>query len=321
MAKQDLISIIIPIYKVEKYLDKCVTSILNQSYQNLEIILVDDGSPDGCPAICDEFAKKDKRIKVIHKTNGGLSDARNVGIESASGKYIAFVDSDDFVNKYYVETLYNTLIETGADLSICDYVYVKEDEIVDTNEKLEPATTEVFEGAKKFEQIYLEKGVRFVVAWNKLYKSEIFKNNDVRYPIGKIHEDEFIIHEVLNVCKKVSFTSVPLYYYLIREGSIMNQTLSEKNIPVYSALEKRVLFFKEKYPELLSVSLTWLLSKVIRDYFKYNKELKTKVNQIFKNLKQTFKYEIKHLPLKQKLKLFIFSHFKFVLGTLYSIKK
>ena len=116
-----LISVIVPVYKAEKYLDKCVQSIVNQTYKNLEIILVDDGSPDNCPEMCDEWAKKDSRIKVIHKENGGVSSARNAGLDNSFGDYIGFVDSDDFIENDFYECLYDNLVENGADISFCTF--------------------------------------------------------------------------------------------------------------------------------------------------------------------------------------------------------
>ena len=148
---EDLISIIIPVYKVEKYIYKCIDSVLNQTYKNLEIILVDDGSPDKCPEICEEYAKKDNRIKIIHKKNGGLSDARNAGLKVATGKYIGFVDSDDYIEKDMYQVLYNNIIKTNSDISIVNLKEVKENEIIENNVKDEQNTIEYtkLEGLKK----------------------------------------------------------------------------------------------------------------------------------------------------------------------------
>ena len=125
-VKEDIVSIIVPVYKVENEIDRCIQSILNQTYTSIEIILVDDGSPDKCPQICDKYAKQDKRIKVIHKENGGLSDARNVGLDMAKGEYIAFIDSDDWVEDSFIEQLLTNLISTNSDISICGYTLVNE---------------------------------------------------------------------------------------------------------------------------------------------------------------------------------------------------
>ena len=137
---EDLITIVVPVYKVEKYIDRCVTSILNQTYKNLQIILVDDGSPDNCGKICDEYAKKDNRIEVIHKENGGLSDARNAGINIAKGKYIAFVDSDDYVSNDYIEYMYKILKKENAKISICELQIVWKNTKIEENIKIDENT-------------------------------------------------------------------------------------------------------------------------------------------------------------------------------------
>jgi len=322
MLNQDLISVIIPIYNVEKYLEKCVNSVLEQTYTNLEIILVDDGCTDNCPIICDNLSKKDNRIKVIHKTYSGVSDSRNVGIESSTGKYISFIDSDDYVNKYFLETLYNNLIETNSDISICGFQKVYENTQIDTTEKLIKSEIEIFKDIDKFKQLYNQNAIAFVVVWSKLYKSEIFKNTDIRFEKGKIHEDEIIIHYILHKSEIVSWCNTPLYYYLKRKNSIMGQKISEKNLYIYYGLQPRSLFFKENYPELFNLSLKELLYNLIGNYFyNYNKNLKKKAFKIFKDIKSTFKSDIKNLPLKNRIIIFLFSHFKPMLNIYYSIKK
>ena len=212
-----MISVIVPVYKVEKYLNKCVNSILGQTYQNLEIILIDDGSPDNCGAICDAYAKKDSRIEVIHKKNGGLSDARNSGLDIAKGDYIAFVDSDDYIHCEMIEKLLCSSKENDADISICSAQMVDEQ-----NRALGvlPVTPGVYTGIQVIEEYDYFHGA-YVVAWNKLYKRHIFDN--LRYDVGKIHEDEFSFHRVFSKCKIVSCVDDALYYYLQRSGSIMSK--------------------------------------------------------------------------------------------------
>ena len=178
-----LISVIVPIYKVEKYLHKCIDSILAQTYTNLEIILVDDGSPDNCGKICDEYAAKDSRIKVIHQPNGGLSAARNAGLDIATGDYIGFVDSDDYIAPDMYEKLYNALVKNDADMAICDYQRFGNELPYDEMS----LTTEVITGLQAMEKQNTVINCSFVVAWSKLYKSFIFSN--VRFPVGKINED------------------------------------------------------------------------------------------------------------------------------------
>lgn len=229
--RNELISVIVPIYNVEKYLHRCVDSILGQTYHNLEIILIDDGSPDNCSIICDEYAQKDYRIRVVHKTNGGLSDARNVGIEAATGEYLMFVDSDDFIAANMIEKLYHALLVNNADISICNFKYVDENGASIlfnprfSNSKL-PIQDGVISGTDILkEKLFATKCWYWVVAWNKLYKKSIF--SEIRYPVGKIHEDEFVIHAILMKCDKVACVSEMLYYYVQRSDSIMGMSKTD----------------------------------------------------------------------------------------------
>ena len=180
--EEDLITIVIPIYKVENYLDKCVKSVINQTYKNLEIILVDDGSPDNCPKKCDEYEKKDTRIKVIHKENGGLSDARNAGIDIAKGKYITFIDSDDYVSEDYVEYMYNLLKQNNTKMSTCETQVVN----IEKETEMETQFVENIEILTKRDLFYkiLFAQKSDVSAYSKLYETELFK--DIRYPKGVV---------------------------------------------------------------------------------------------------------------------------------------
>lgn len=218
MGDTPTVSIIVPVYKVEKYIRKCVDSILAQTLHDIEIILVDDGSPDNCPQICDEYAKLDDRIKVIHKKNGGLSDARNKGVEAAKGKYIGFVDSDDYIAQDMYETLYNLAQSYHADVSVCKAVIVAENEnavfssseIVNVMEK-ETALAEMV-CKRKFT----------VNAWNKLYKKELF--DEIKYPKGILYEDLATTYRIINKSKYIVYTPAEKYAYVQRQGSIMNST-------------------------------------------------------------------------------------------------
>lgn len=238
----NLISIIIPIYNVEKYLRHCVDSVLNQTYENIEVILVDDGSPDKCGEICDEYAEKDERIRVIHKENGGLSDARNAGLAIATGEYVAFVDSDDYIEKDMYEKLYEAIRKANADMSICNFKYVGENGIDYFDNSDLPIKDNVLSGKDiLLNELFEPKWHYWVVAWNKLYKRELF--NDIHYPIGRIHEDEFVIHEILFKCRKVSCISKMLYNYVQRENSIVNQSYNIKRLDYIDAMLNRLDFF------------------------------------------------------------------------------
>lgn len=215
------ISLIIPVYKVERQLNRCIQSIVNQTYSNLQIILVDDGSPDCCPQLCDEWSEHDSRIRVIHQKNAGLSAARNAGIDVACGEYIAFVDSDDFVEPDYIEVLYETLTSANADFSCCG--------LFNENEQLEPLSEQVEMDNDVFDTSVMISDPMFykwqyVVAWNKLYKREIW--DTLRYPVGRVHEDEFVYHQLLLKSTKVACTSEKLYHYVRRADSIMGEESS-----------------------------------------------------------------------------------------------
>lgn len=238
----ELISVIVPVYKVEKYINRCVNSILEQTYKNIEIILVDDGSPDKCPKICDEYLLIDKRIKVIHKKNGGLSEARNVGLKLATGKYLTFIDSDDWIKKDFIERLYILLKRSDADISICNYakVYDGRDCILDhQNYDFE------LSNIKALEYMMGELYSQMVVAWGKLYRNHLF--DEVIFPVGKIHEDEFTTYKLLYASKKVIYTSQQLLFYWQRDDSIMGNGFKLINqMHVVEALNLRIQFFEEK---------------------------------------------------------------------------
>lgn len=235
------ISVIVPVYKVEKYINKCVDSILDQSFQDFDLILVDDGSPDACPQICDDYASHDDRITVIHKTNGGLSDARNAGIdwamEHSSSEWLAFVDSDDYLHPDYLMTLYRTAQKEGADLVICDFVRVNENG-KDINE--EHSFYDLVTDDKKELFKILYSNWRIVPAWNKLYNKSIF--SDLRFAFGKIHEDAFAIHHVLWNCRRAAIISQGLYYYLIRDNSIMMTETSKSKLDSMEAIIEQYEF-------------------------------------------------------------------------------
>lgn len=265
------ISVIIPIYKVEAYLEKCVISVRHQSYQNLEIILVDDGSPDGCGELCDRFAEEDPRIRVLHKENGGLSDARNKGLDIATGEYILFVDSDDFIHPQMVEILYRNLQAAEADISVCGFLSVEEGEEVSLALSGE-SKTEVFEGEEVMHCLQ-HRNLLTVVAWNKLYKRSLFA--ELRYPKGKLHEDEFLIHHLLHQCKRIVYTDGKLYYYLQRSGSIMGMLKWNSVADGWQAYEERLAFLRDRgYEQMVVWTKLHMLHYICKFYEKLeqNKE-------------------------------------------------
>lgn len=248
MAEMPLISVIVPVYKVEEYLNKCVDSILTQTYRKLEIILVDDGSPDNCPTICDEYAKCDRRVIVIHKENGGLSDARNAGIEIARGEYIGFVDSDDCILPDMYEKLYNALKMNDADMSICNYLKVDKNGSVRYSDRKSHMKTEVITPKEAMEKLFEEHIGCYVTVWNKLYNRNILEN--LRFEKGRLHEDEFFVHHAFGKCKKIACIEDGCYLYLQRNDSIMGNEFGIRRLDAGIAMLDRYFFFKDEYPTL-----------------------------------------------------------------------
>lgn len=253
------ISVIVPVYKVEKYLERCVTSIRNQTYENLEIILVDDGSPDNCGKMCDEYAKEDSRIKVLHKENGGLSDARNKGIEGSTGEYIAFVDSDDWLDIDMIEILYKMSKKHDADIAECSYRNMFKDCIREETR----CTAEQIVGDNIFAlEGMLDWKYFKPVAWNKLYHRSVI--GDIRYPKGKLHEDEFTTYKYMYAAKKLVYIDVSKYNYdRSRDDSITGSKFKEKNLEVCEAFRERVDFFREhgliSLEEKMNNTYLWIL--------------------------------------------------------------
>lgn len=237
------ISVIVPIYNVEKYLEKCVLSLLHQTERDLEIILVDDGSPDKCPEICDYFAKLDDRITVIHKKNGGLSDARNTGLDIATGQYLSFIDSDDFVAENMYECLLASLETNNADMAICNLLKVDETgNVLDINQLL-PIQDGCFTPDELIHCFTHQKAWQYIPAWNKLYKHELFQA--IRFPVGKVHEDEFLFHRIIHKCNSVVGVAKPLYFYSVRPSSITSTGFSAKRLDLGDALLDQYFFAKE----------------------------------------------------------------------------
>lgn len=237
------ISVIIPVYNVEKYLSKCIDSVISQTFKDLEIILIDDGSKDNCSIICDEYSKIDSRIKVIHKKNGGLSSARNAGLKEATGKYIGFVDSDDWIESSMYETLYNIMEEYKSDIVQCRFLKTENENadrlLLNSSEK----NIEIINNIQALNNLYNDRYVETVVVWNKLYRKNLFEN--LIFPENKIHEDEFIIHKLLYKSEKVILCDQIMYYYRKTDKSIINSGFSEKKLHKLEAVKERADFFKE----------------------------------------------------------------------------
>lgn len=257
----ELISVIIPVYNAEQYLKKCLLSVCEQTYKDLEILLIDDGSTDASSSICDRFALEDCRIHVIHQGNGGVSHARNVGISSSNGKYIMFVDSNDFIERDMIEKLYLAIKQNDADLSICNFDYPDRNE---TNPEVYPVCDELISGMEVLKnRVFQPKSNYWIVAWNKLYKKEVF--SQIRFPEGKICGDAYIMHEIYLNCRKIACIHDVLYHYVPRADSI---TLSSpgirKTMDDMEALAVRLQAYLE-YPELRLQALK-IMKTISRDY-------------------------------------------------------
>ncbi|MEN6316050.1 MAG: glycosyltransferase [Clostridiaceae bacterium] len=221
-----MISIIVPVYKAETYLYRCIDSILSQTFTSFELILIDDGSPDLCGTICDEYARKDSRVKVIHKENGGVSKARNTGIEAAIGKYIGFVDSDDYVEPTMYEKLYNSIMTYNTDLAMCSYTSVINGNKIDVFHNLcnnEYLDREYIENVV-FTNIILCNTPGYFSLWNKLFKSEIIKKNNIRLDIEMFFGEDllFVLDYLLNI-KSMSCEALPLYNYITSETGLFSK--------------------------------------------------------------------------------------------------
>ena len=236
---KEIVSVIIPVYNVEQYIEKCIYSVINQSYKNLEIILINDGSTDRSGIICDKYEKIDKRIKVVHKKNGGLSSARNVGLNLATGEYIMFIDSDDFVENTIVEDLYLSCYKNDVEISICNYRYANEKDIKDSEENVEY----VYDEIEKFDKMFFEEKF-FWMAWGKLYKSTLF--NNFRFKENQIYEDFYLIPRVMLNTSKIVYITKSLYNYTVRKESIMGNWTFKINKDLISIIDENINYFKKK---------------------------------------------------------------------------
>lgn len=263
----NLVSIIIPVYNVEKFLDKCVESVVNQTYTNLEIILVDDGTRDDSGIMCDRWQKEDKRIKVLHQENGGLAHARNEGMKLATGQYVLFVDSDDWIDRDMVETLLKGCVENDAQIAICRYRGIYKDHIVEQ----ESDESFVCSGEEALKYHVCEKEERYCfcyAVWNKLYKREIITG--IKFPKGKHFEDVGYTSKVLYSAKRVYYIDKPMYNYVIeRKGSIMNEGFTARKVTdELQLLDKEIDFFHaENLGKYADVSIEKLLEKIYIYYW------------------------------------------------------
>ena len=243
-SSHPLISVVIPIYKVEEYLERCVTSVREQTYSNLEILLVDYGSPDGCGALCDRFAEEDARIRALHKPNGGLSDARNFGMEAGTGDYFLFVDSDDYIDADMVETLYRLITQYEADLATCGVYNCYPDKTTLQYDIMEEGCVD---GTTAYGYILEGKRIPGTIC-NKLIPRHIMES--IRFPVGRLYEDAFITADLMPLVNQVAYTTQPKYYYFHRAGSITTTRFKSKDMDVIAAYDKNRTVVENQYPSL-----------------------------------------------------------------------
>ena len=278
-----MISVVVPVYKVEKYLKRCVDSILNQTFTDFELVLVDDGSPDKCGQMCDEYAKKDNRIYVIHKKNGGLSDARNAGIEwtlkNSDSEWITFIDSDDWVHPQYIESMLEANLKNNTQVCMGGFCFT-EKYTISTDGKPEDKIKCV-----RTEDAFKDETLDPNSACARLYKKFLFK--EIRYPVGRLHEDRFTTYKVLFQYDKVSVVSYPLYYYFGNSEGITHSDWNPRKLDDIEAAENQIEFFYSKkndemiaymvneYISLIINNMRWIKNK--KEFLKYEKLLRKKL--------------------------------------------
>lgn len=290
--EKPLISIIIPVYKVEDYLERCVDSVLNQTYENIEVILVDDGSPDKCGEMCDKYAQKHDNVIVIHQKNQGLSAARNTGIRTAKGQFLGFVDSDDFIEKNMYELLYDVLEVNNADISVGGIIDCYEETGI--KEKDFNKEVKVYTGEEAIKDVLINQGNITAHVVTKLYRKQIF--DMISFPEGKLYEDSFTIIDFLIKAEKIAVVNHGVYYYWHRGGSIVESPFSERDMHLIRAWENNQKTIMKKMPELKEAiefryfwSCFYLLDKIYIEDKKHNEEaelvyiLKNNFSNIIKN--------------------------------------
>ncbi|MBQ8813396.1 MAG: glycosyltransferase family 2 protein [Lachnospiraceae bacterium] len=312
--EKKLVSVIVPVYNVERYLEKCIESICGQTFAGLELILVDDGATDSSGEICDEWARRDSRIRVIHKENGGLSDARNVGIEAANGGWFMFVDSDDFITLDTIERLYLNATEHNCEIAVCNIVRIYNNGV--TEPFYSPVNTPtVWEGQQRFETLKQPS------ACNKLFQAELFR--EVRFPKGKFYEDTFVYHVLAYRAKRIALTGHNGYYYLSRRESILGQPkYTDRYFDFIEAVYNRMTYLLERqvsyYGEEACLSLYVAVSKGEK-YLAKTQENAPKFEQMRSWYKEAYEHMMKHpnIGVKQRLRLLLLRYFPALCSKIY----
>lgn len=297
-----LISVIVPVYNVEKYVGRCLTSITNQSYTNLEIIVVNDGSTDNSLSVCEAYAAKDNRIKLITQENRGLSGARNTGLKHYSGEYVTFVDSDDWIHRDMVVYLYNLLIRHNSDMSLCGSLKVSEETINDKDLKEMDGDRYTRD---EFMKLFLK--ARYTACWSRLFRKDIISGFE--FPEGLNCEDFIFMYEAIRRIKNgVGYVEIPLYYYYVRSDSIVNESFGIKKFDQYYSAKKLYELVCEHTPQYKKQSLHRLAGAIIslvngaRKHKGFEKQEKEMVSFLRKNA-STFIFN-KYIMWKMRILLF-----------------
>lgn len=295
--EEPLISVIVPVYKVEPYLDKCISSIVNQTYKNLEIILVDDGSPDNCPAMCDAWAEKDSRIRVLHQRNQGGGAARNAGLDLTSGSLIAFVDSDDYIAPDMYAHLYE-LLKSGADIAECSYVEVAGNDAVFACGYETRSYT-----AQEAMAEHIQDRVFRQLIWNKLYRRQMA--DGVRFPANKKIDDEFFTYRALGNANTLIHSTKVCYAYRQQPESVMHSMPISKRIQAVEAKTQRHTYIKAHFPELTDLSARDLWFTCIYQgqlaLRALNKAEAEKILAYFENVLEMHPFKMKECSVKERL--------------------
>lgn len=314
--EKDLITIVVPVYNVEKYLERCVDSLLKQTYENLEIILVNDGSKDSSGELCDKLALRDVRIKVIHKLNGGLSDARNCGLDAMSGKWVSFIDSDDYVSPDYVKRMYTMCIENDTQISSCQFIRTSVDDY-----SFAPFADDIkiISGTEAIKSIYGEmNGEITIVSTCKLYSAKLF--DGYRFKKGIIHEDEELVWKLLYGAEKIAVTQAQLYAYYMSANSIMRGGFDERSTVMLDILKERAIRFQEdKAVEIYDLTLKtrcYILNMLYCKYKKYMPDKNAAAESAREEFKEIYKQvkNSKYISAKSKLSLVMMNFIPTVYG-------
>lgn len=289
LKMDELVSIVVSVYNGEKYLARCLDSLTNQKYNQIEIILVDDGSTDTSGVICDDYMKKDSRIRVIHQKNGGISAARNAGLETAQGEYLVFCDADDIVTEYYVENLYRSIKSTDADMSVCGYQYYKEGDIIQKGFPYNQDKIKIVDTKECLERAFYQDQM-YTTIWGKLFKKNIWKN--LVFPVGRLYEDIPTMYQAIFDSKKVVIIENIDYYYAINEGSITQKPFSMREMDAIDFMDEVGERVNKEYPDLMHAYRTraYLLHAFImfkiqpKEHIEVRKNLWTRMKSIRKEV-------------------------------------